>query len=103
MAVPKQRRQTTIDEIRDHITKLFAAYEELLGDQSSWDGGVSAAIVDATGQDPNATGYQANDFAGHEGLQKSDVNAALGANGLGALKTFIDSSGGKKMAELRKS
>jgi hypothetical protein len=102
MAVTKQRRQITIDEIRNDVTMLFQAYENLLGDSSSWDNGVASAIVDATGQDPNAVGYQANDFVGHEGLQKADVNQCLGA-GLVALKAFVESANGKKMAELRKS
>jgi len=100
MAVTKPRRSNVITQARQQASALFDAYEELLGLASTWNNSVKAAIVDATGSDPNAVGYQANDFAGHEGLMKADINQALGA-ALTALKTVLESADGKKLEELR--
>ena len=61
---------------------------------------MKAAIVDATGNNPESEGYQANDFAGHEGLMKADINQALGT-ALTAIKTVLESADGKKLEELR--
>lgn len=101
MATTRQRRATKIDEIRNHVTQLLNAYEDLLGDASAWNNGVKNAVVDATGADLSAQGYQANDFAGHEGLMKADINQVL-VGALATLKTFVESADGKKLEELRK-
>ena len=100
MAITKPRRSNVITLYRQNITALFDAYDELLALDQSWNNGVKNAIIDATGQDPTAPGYQANDFAGHEGLQKADINQASAAV-VGALKTLLTSLDGKKMEELR--
>lgn len=100
MAVTKPRRQNVIMQYRQNITTLFDAFDELVALDLSWNNGVKAAVVDATGQDPAAVGYQANDFVGHEGLQKADINQASAAI-VGALKTLLTSVDGKKLEELR--
>jgi len=100
MAVTAGRRSNVITQARQNATALFEAYEELLGLASTWNNSVKSAIVDATGSDPKAPGYQANDFAGHEGLMKADINQALGT-ALTALKAVLESADGKKLEELR--
>lgn len=100
MAITKGRRSNVIMQARQNATVLFDAYDNLLGLAASWNNGVSSAIVNATGNDPNAVGYQANDFIGHEGLMKADVNQALGA-ALTGLAAFLQSADGKKLEELR--
>lgn len=93
-------RSDVITRTRQAASKLLDAYEELLGLASQWGNGISNQIIDATGSDPNAVGYVANDFVGHEGLKKSDINQALGT-ALTALTTFVNSSDGKKLEDIR--
>lgn len=100
MAVTRERRSNVITQTRQSASALFDAYENLLGLSSTWNNAVKSAIVDATGSDPTAAGYQANDFAGNEGLMKADINQALGT-ALAALTAFMSSSDGKKLEELR--
>lgn len=100
MTVTKPRRENVIMQARQNASALFDAYEQLLGLSSTWNNAVKAAVVDATGSDPNAAGYQANDFEGNEGLVKADINQALGS-ALASLTAFMSSSDGKKLEELR--
>ena len=99
MAMTFGRKSNVITQTRQNVSSLFEAYENLVGLSASWNNGVKGSIVDASG-DPKADGYAANDFAGHEGLTKADVNQALAAV-MGALKTFMESPDGKKLEELR--
>jgi hypothetical protein len=97
----KQKRSTVLDQTRDAATQLLAAYDKLVGLKNEWDNGISGQIVDATGSDPSATGYQANDFTGMEGLKKSDFNQVFGT-AMTALAAFVVSNDGKKIQDVRK-
>lgn len=96
----KQKRMTELDQTRDAVTQFMDAYDKLISQAGEWNNGLSGQIVDATGSDPNAPGYQANDFAGMEGLRKSDFNQVFTA--LATVTTFITSNDGKKFQDIRK-
>lgn len=96
----KQKRMTELDQTRDAVTQFMDAYDKLVAQKVEWDNGLSNQIVDATGADPNAVGYQANDFAGMEGLRKADFNQVFTA--LATVTTFIISADGKKFQDIRK-
>lgn len=96
----KQKRMTELDQTRDAVTQFMDAYDKLIAQAGEWNNGLSAQIVDATGSDPNAPGYQANDFAGMEGLRKSDFNQVF--NALATVTTFITSNDRKKFQDIRK-
>ena len=67
---------------------------------AAWDGrSIKTQIIDSTGSDPKAQGYIANDFLGHEGLMKADINQAL-MIALPALRTVIQSTDGKKLEDI---
>ena len=67
---------------------------------AAWEGrGLKSQVIDATGDDPSAEGYKANDFAGHEGLRKADINQAL-MIALPALRTMLQSVDGKKLEDI---
>jgi hypothetical protein len=93
-------RSNVITQTRQAASALLAAYDQLRALQNSWDNGVKGQIIDATGSDPKAEDYAANDFAGHEGLVKSDINQVLGV-ALTALTTFVVSADGKKLEDIR--
>ncbi len=93
-------RSNVITQTRQAASKLLDAYDELRALQNSWDNGIKGQIVDATGSDPKAEGYAANDFAGHEGLVKSDINQVL-VGALTALAAFVVSVDGKKLEDIR--
>lgn len=97
----KTKRMTVLDEARDAATQLLDAYDKLVGLKTEWDNGLSGQIVDATGSDPTAPGYEANDFAGMEGLKKSDFNQVFGT-AMTALTAFVVSTDGKKIQDIRK-
>lgn len=94
-----QTRSNVITSARNAATKLIEAANELEACKSAWSRGISAQIVDATGTDPSAKGYSANDFRGHEGLIKADISQALGA-ALDALRTLLDSPNGRKIQDI---
>jgi hypothetical protein len=95
------KRSTVLDQTRDAATALLAAYDKLIGLKNEWDNGLSGQIIDATGSDPAAPGYQANDFRGMEGLKKSDFNQVFNT-AMVALTAFVVSSDGKKVQDIRK-
>jgi hypothetical protein len=92
---------TVLDEARDAVTQLLDGYDHLVNIKNEWDNGISSQIVDATGSDPNAVGYAANDFAGMEGLKKSDFNQVL-TQAMVTLVAFVVSVDGKKLQDIRK-
>jgi hypothetical protein len=94
------RRSNVITQTRQAASQLLDAYDKLVGLSTAWNNGVKAATIDATGTDPKASGYQANDFAGHEGLVKADINQALGT-ALTALIALVNSTDGKKWEDIR--
>ncbi len=93
-------RSNIITQTRQAASEFLAAYDKLRALQNSWDNGIKGQIVDATGADPKAEGYAANDFAGHEGLVKADINQVLGG-ALTALAAFVTSADGKKLEDIR--
>ena len=96
----KQKRMTELDQTRDAVTAFMDAYDKLINQAGEWNNGLSGQIVDATGADPTAPGYAANDFAGMEGLRKADFNQVFTA--LATVTTFINSVDGKKFQDVRK-
>jgi hypothetical protein len=98
----KPHRQDVITETRIGATMILDGFDMLTGSKNSWDNGIAAQIVDATGSDPEAVGYKANDFAGeNQGLMKADINQALGT-AYTALLAFVQSASGKKLEDIRK-
>ena len=93
-------RSNVISETRQAATQLMNAYDKLRAMQNSWQLGIAAQIIDATGTDPMAANYQARDFAGNEGLNKQDINQVL-TTALTALTAFVASSDGKKLEDIR--
>lgn len=93
-------RSNVITETRQAATALLDAYDKLTALQSSWNNGISGQIIDATGSDPKAVGYAANDFTGNEGLVKADINQVLGT-AYTALQAFVVSTNGKKLEDIR--
>jgi hypothetical protein len=93
-------RSNVITKTRQAATALLDAYDTLVAVKNSWDNGVKNQIMDATGTDPKAEGYQANDFTGHEGLVKADINQVLGT-AMVALAAFVVSADGKKLEDIR--
>jgi hypothetical protein len=92
-------RNDVITRTRQASTALLAAHADLEGAAAAWNRGIATQVVDATGADPQASGYQANDFLGHEGLVKADINRVLGA-ALDALRTLLLTADGKKFEEV---
>jgi len=92
-------RNDTITKTRQATSALLKAHADLESCKISWDRGISAGIVDATGTDPHASGYQPNDFLGHEGLVKADITKVLGV-ALDGLRTLLTSVDGKKFEDI---
>ena len=95
-----QHRNDVITSTRQAATKILNGLAELEKCLAAWDGrGLKSQIKDATGSDPSVEGYKANDFVGHEGLMKADINQAL-MIALPALRTVIQSTDGKKLEDI---
>jgi len=93
-------RNDVISNTRQAATKVLNGLADLEKCLAAWEGrGLKHQIIDATGDDPLAEGYNANDFAGHEGLRKADINQAL-MIALPALRTVIQSVDGKKLEDI---
>ena len=88
-----------ISRSRQASTKLLAAAAELEACAAAWNRGISTQIIDATGTDPEAVGYDANDFKGNEGIVKADITKALGV-ALDNLRTLLASADGKKFEDI---
>ena len=59
-----EHRNNIITRSRQASTKLLAATAELEACAAAWNRGISTEIIDATGTNPTAEGYKANDFRG---------------------------------------
>lgn len=92
-------RNDLITKTRQASTALLKAHADLEAAAAAWNRGISSQIVDATGTDPNAAGYQAHDFQGHEGLVKADINKVLGV-ALDALRALLLTTDGKKFEDI---
>jgi len=99
--ITKARKSNVITQMWQEITALFAAYDNLLGIQASYNNGIKTALIDATGDDPTAPGYNPGDYDGaNQGIRKADTNQAM-LSGMSALIAFVTSADGKKLEELR--
>lgn len=95
-----QHRNDVISNTRQAATQVLNGLANLEKCLAAWEGrGLKAQVIDATGGDPSAEGYKANDFAGHEGLRKADINQAL-MIALPALRTMLQSADGKKLEDI---
>lgn len=92
-------RNDVISRTRQASTALLKAAADLEACAAAWNRGIAPQIVDATGADPNAAGYAANDFRGHEGLVKTDVAKVLGV-ALDALRALLLTTDGKKFEDI---
>lgn len=93
-------RNDVISNTRQAASKVLNGLAELEKCLAAWDGReLKTQIVDATGPDPNAVGYKANDFLGHEGITKADINQVFNM-ALPALRTMIQSADGKKLEDI---
>ena len=93
-------RSDVIAQTRQASTALLNAYDQLRSLKLSWDNGIKAGIIDATGSDPKSVGYLPNDFLGNEGLIKADINQVL-STAFVTLDTFVNSVDGKKLEDIR--
>jgi hypothetical protein len=95
-------RNDLITKARQAATKILLGLDELDAIANEVLRGKWDEVVDATGKDPKAVGYQANDFVGHEGLIKADFNGLLTAKD--AIKTVLAATTnlhGKALEEVR--
>lgn len=93
-------RNDVISNTRQAATKVLNGLADLEKCLAAWEGrSLKLQVLDATGDDPSVEGYKANDFAGHEGLRKADINQALNI-ALPALRTMIQSVDGKKLEDI---
>lgn len=92
-------RNDVITKTRQAATALLKAFADLEAQAAAWDRGIGASIIDATGTDPTIEGYKANDFKGHEGLVKSDINKVLSIS-LVSIRNLLNTSDGKKIEDI---
>jgi hypothetical protein len=79
MASTPGNRSGNISEIRQAGSQLLDAVDKLNALRATWDGGMSTWVIDASGDDPAAEGYNPHDFAGsNAGLMKADIAAVIG-------------------------
>ena len=92
-------RSDILIRTRQAATALLAATADLEACAAAWNRGISGQVVDASGSDPNAAGYQANDFRGNEGLVKADINKVL-TTALESLRSLLLTADGKKFEDI---
>ena len=96
----QSHRSDVITNTRQAATQVLNGLANLEKCLAAWEGrGLKSQVIDATGDDPSAEGYKANDFVGHEGLRKADINQAL-MIALPALRTMLQSVDGKKLEDI---
>lgn len=70
------KRSDHITRVRQAVTALLAAYDDLKALRREWDWALGAELVDASGSDPQGEGYAPGDFTGsNAGLMKADIAA----------------------------
>ena len=95
-------RSDMITRARQAATKILTALDELDAIANEVVRGKWDEVIDASGKDPEASGYNAHDFRGHEGLVKADFNGLLTAKD--AIKTTLaanTNTHGKALEEVR--
>ena len=70
-------RTDFISNVRTQATNLVEALDALKALRRQWDNEINTSLIDATGSDPAAEGYNAHDFLEHAGLMKADVSAVF--------------------------
>jgi hypothetical protein len=89
MASTFGNRSDHISNTRQAATQLIDAVNKLRALKREWDAGMGTWLVDATGDDPTAEGYNPYDFAGaNAGLMKADISAVTGTT-LTAFETLL--------------
>jgi hypothetical protein len=89
MASTQQARSNIISDLRQEVDNLLTAIEKLNALSAQWDAGYSLWIIDASGDDPEAAGYDPGDFVGsNQGLMKTDLANALYS--LTAINTVVN-------------
>jgi len=93
-------RSDFITKARGFSRMILEARDGLEALKWEWDKGMSAALVDASGSDPTATGYEHGDFAGaNAGLMKADVTNIFVTQA--NLETWMDAGNGTNLEKVR--
>ena len=100
MASTFRNRSDHITKTRQAATAFMDAVNELRALKKEYDAGIGVWIVDATGNDPAAEGYEAHDFAGNEGLMLADISDVTSTT-LGALETFLATGHATNLAKIQ--
>lgn len=101
MAATAGARSDFISAVRQAADKLMDAVDSLNGLKAMWDYGMSSWIVDASGNDPEAEGYDPGDFVGNnQGLMVADVAAVVGTT-LTAVNTLLAAGHGTNLQKVR--
>lgn len=96
----KSTRSDFITRTRQQATALLKAVDDLAELRRQWDRGMNAWLIDATGSDPDAENYEANDFAGdNRGLMKADITAVFTT--LAAIEDVLAQGHGTNLEEVR--
>jgi len=96
----RSTRSDFVTRTRQEATNLIQAVDNLAELKRQWDRGMNTWLVDASGSDPQAEDYEANDFAGaHEGLMVADVAAVFTT--LAAIETVLSQGHGTNMEKVR--
>ena len=101
MAATAGERSDFITRVRQETDKLMDAVDGLNALKAQWDYGMSSWIVDASGNDPEAEGYDAGDFAGaNAGLMVADIAAVVGTT-LTAVNALLAAGHGTNLQKVR--
>jgi hypothetical protein len=101
MAYTRSVRSDYIGDVCRAATEALHLRDIVYSLEKERDEGVQAALIDATGDDPEAEGYVANDFAGHEGLVKANLADAFTA--LDAIIAPMNAGHGVTLQKIRTS
>jgi hypothetical protein len=95
-------RNDLITKARQAATQILLGLDALDAIANEVTRGKWDEVIDATGKDPDAVGYKANDFRGHEGLIKTDFNGLLTAkDAIKATLAATTNLHGKALEEVR--
>lgn len=100
MASTFSNRSNHISNTRQAATQLIEAINKLRALKKEWDDGLGTWIIDASGNDPEAQGYEPHDFAGaNVGLMKADISAVTSTT-LTALETLLAAGHGTNLEKI---
>lgn len=99
----KSTRVSFISRVRSEAVILLKAVDELVALREQWDSGMNLWLVDASGSDPNAKGYDPGDFTGNaQGLMATDISVVIGSN-LDSILTLLDTGIRTNLEKIRMS